>query len=1339
MKKFLLVQCMIFAAGIAGINAQIISIPKPVYTYKQNFDSMASSGSSSTLPNGWYLYETGSLANSSYSADSGASSTGDTYSYGHKGSSDRALGALATGSLTSYIGAEFKNNTGYSINSITVSYTIEQWRLGANGRSDSMTADITTFATNLASGFWVSLPLLNIKSPVTSGTTGQLDGNKAANRKKFTLTLSGISISNGSSIWIRWVDQNISGANDGLAIDDFSMSVKAYIPHTIRSSKFPQVSGIPDTTKTGLWTGVVLSPNFSATGLNFCLKDSTGSISAINLLNNFGYIPAVGDSVAVYGQIKSSNYLTYIAVDSVGLINSGNVTGLVKFAANINNDTLESGLVKINNLNLAPGYKWDTTGASKNGGFMTTVSNGVNTYNVWINKNTNIFNRVPPKFPFNLIGIVLQNSNSTSSGYYICPRFAKDFDTIPLPLYKISQVKSQNALSGVADSANTGHLVLLKGRVYSPDFTNPDLRFSLIDNTAAITVISTTVTNYTPALGDSVVVRGYITQSQGLTEITADSVRTLKKSTALLNAPKIITKLDETTESDLIEFKNARIVDSTKWIPAGNGFTVKYTNGTDTIDVYIFSNTDLFKLKSAPAGKFNLTGIGTQSKSSAPFIGSYQLCPRGLTDFEKILPFAPVPLYKISDLKGYNSSTGIADSLNKGKGFIKGVVHSKSFSAGELSFSFIDQSGAITIYSNTIKYYTPFIGDSLLIKGSVTQTAGLTEYAADSIILLTKGTWMRTPNVVTVLNENTESDLVKILNVKLTDTSQWKPAGSGFDVKISNGKDTFTMRISSTVDLFKMKALIGRFNITGIASQDQGSSPYFGSYLMQPRGAFDFEHVTELYKIREVRGQNGITGLADSAAGVNAFYLKGIVQSPDFILSGLDFSVKDSTGAIFINAGSKLNGYSAKTGDSVFVRGLLRQVNGLTVVLADSVSKLNPGSLVLTANAINHLDESTEAYLVKFNNAWLTDPTQWTNSGTSFKVKVTNGKDTISVLISNATDLFGKPALKGRFNITGIGAQNMNGPSLIGGYYLMPRGFADVHFLPYKLYNIAQIKGYNKTSGIADSVNVYCRLRGVLISQNLSGKGAEFFAIKDNTGAITVTAQKITSGYTPIETDSVDVRGTVHQRNGLTLFDMDSVSRFGKGVANVPVVVLKPDENTESGLIEAQAFKLADSTKWDTTGKNGAIMYLTAVSSKDTIQIGIMNGTDLYSNSSRPHGYFDVTGIGSQEDINAPYFSGYFLIPRSSADFSHSTGIEYVSGQERMLKIYPNPSSGILNIVSDYEMNRVEILNSVGQQVMTVNNAGSVSKVDLNELAKGLYFVRIYGTDMFVVREIVKE
>ena len=101
----------------------------------QNFNTLASTGTtSSTLPAGWTFSESGTSANTSYGIGTGSSNTGNTYSFGSTGSTDRAFGGLRSGALNPTIGASFTNTTGDTVTSLAISYTGEQWRLGASGK-----------------------------------------------------------------------------------------------------------------------------------------------------------------------------------------------------------------------------------------------------------------------------------------------------------------------------------------------------------------------------------------------------------------------------------------------------------------------------------------------------------------------------------------------------------------------------------------------------------------------------------------------------------------------------------------------------------------------------------------------------------------------------------------------------------------------------------------------------------------------------------------------------------------------------------------------------------------------------------------------------------------------------------------------------------------------------------------------------------------------------------------------------------------------------------------------------------------------------------------------------
>src|SRR3989337_7731 len=147
-------------------------------TYLQDFNTLASSGTSGILPAGWLFSETGANANALYNTGTGSSTTGDTYSCGASGSTERALGGLLSGSLTPTIGAWFVNNTGSLLSSVTISYTGEQWRLGTADRGpDTLHFQLSTDATGLSTGAWIDVNALDFSSPATTAPVGLKDGN----------------------------------------------------------------------------------------------------------------------------------------------------------------------------------------------------------------------------------------------------------------------------------------------------------------------------------------------------------------------------------------------------------------------------------------------------------------------------------------------------------------------------------------------------------------------------------------------------------------------------------------------------------------------------------------------------------------------------------------------------------------------------------------------------------------------------------------------------------------------------------------------------------------------------------------------------------------------------------------------------------------------------------------------------------------------------------------------------------------------------------------------------------------------------------------------------------
>lgn len=223
-RYFKLIFCFLLLSS--GIKAQI-SLKSLTTAYTQNFNKLASSGTSTSLPSGWRIIETGTAANTSYEANTGSSATGNTYSFGLTSNSDRALGALGSGSVNSTLGASFKNASGKILRSITITYTGELWRKGDLNREDKLDFQFSTNATSLTNGTWTDINQLDFISP-NSTTIGSKDGNAAINRKSgITSTIQGLSIAANAVFWIRWRDIDATGSDDGLGIDDFRISISA--------------------------------------------------------------------------------------------------------------------------------------------------------------------------------------------------------------------------------------------------------------------------------------------------------------------------------------------------------------------------------------------------------------------------------------------------------------------------------------------------------------------------------------------------------------------------------------------------------------------------------------------------------------------------------------------------------------------------------------------------------------------------------------------------------------------------------------------------------------------------------------------------------------------------------------------------------------------------------------------------------------------------------------------------------------------------------------------------------------------------------------------------------
>lgn len=223
--------CILLTFFVAFTEASSqISLNQLNTTYSETFNTLLSSGSATWNDNstlqGWYHSRTGT--GTTYLTGTGSSNTGGLYSFGSAASSDRALGGVPSSNATVGAltwGVRLVNNTGQTVNSITVSYYGEQWRVSGVNASQTISFyyQIGSNLTSLTAGTWSPNTFMDFASPVPNGSAAALDGNAAANRVLLSQTFS-VTIAAGEEIMLRWVDIDHAGADHGMAIDDFSVS-----------------------------------------------------------------------------------------------------------------------------------------------------------------------------------------------------------------------------------------------------------------------------------------------------------------------------------------------------------------------------------------------------------------------------------------------------------------------------------------------------------------------------------------------------------------------------------------------------------------------------------------------------------------------------------------------------------------------------------------------------------------------------------------------------------------------------------------------------------------------------------------------------------------------------------------------------------------------------------------------------------------------------------------------------------------------------------------------------------------------------------------------------------
>jgi len=182
------------------------------------------------------------------------------------------------------------------------------------------------------------------------------------------------------------------------------------------------------------------------------------------------------------------------------------------------------------------------------------------------------------------------------------------------------------------------------------------------------------------------------------------------------------------------------------------------------------------------------------------------------------------------------------------------------------------------------------------------------------------------------------------------------------------------------------------------------------------------------------------------------------VNTQTFATTGnVAFTIHDgSVGFGLFGASTKNLGYTVNEGDVIRVIGVIGHFNGLAQINADSIVVISTNGTLPSPVVITDMNESTESQLIRMNNVYVINSTQWTNAGSGFSVNVTNGPDTIQLRIdADVSDVYNAPCPVGTFDVVGIGGQFDNSAPHNSGYQFLPRRLADLIFPIPVTYDLA--------------------------------------------------------------------------------------------------------------------------------------------------------------------------------------------------------------------------------------------------------------------------------------------
>ena len=207
----------------------------------------------------------------------------------------------------------------------------------------------------------------------------------------------------------------------------------------------------------------------------------------------------------------------------------------------------------------------------------------------------------------------------------------------------------------------------------------------------------------------------------------------------------------------------------------------------------------------------------------------------------------------------------------------------------------------------------------------------------------------------------------------------------------------------------------------------------------------------------------------------------------------------------------------------------------------------------------------------------------------------------------------------------------------------------------YKLptYSIGTVSTTDSL-GMPDSLDIDCYVAGTVFTGDYDGNAGISFYMMDNTGGINVFNFRDVSDYVVNDGDSILVKGSIKNYNGLLELVADSIIVLDSNKTYAAAKVVSTlDASTESEFIELKSVHLADASQWPAAGNDQNVDIITQAGDTLTMRIDRDAGIDSIS----PGCQFNITGVGAQYDRSSPYTSGYQIFPRKATDIKNVNSV----------------------------------------------------------------------------------